>query len=242
MEFASVIGGSENKQQADVESAKKDYLKKAAIAIGLGAAGTVLATLGGKLAIKNGKELGQRAWQFVEKWGLKNGSINDFTGLRAVLFWGVPGYAGWMHASRDKHERKETLVKFAAFVFSFLVPQKLLGKSYANKFKNLLGEGVEATHKNITQKLSGEAQQTALKHWRNKNLLGLASSIVLLGTLPLLLNIYLTKKRMQKTEAPTNSTPPLPAGNLQIKPFEQWGQRPVTGQFQNVIPAKAGTR
>jgi len=249
IEFASVIGGGENNRDAaSVEKAKKDYMRKTLAILGLGAAGTLAAIIGGKAAAAKNLGMGKTISTIVEKAGLKNGSFGDFNGLRAVLFWGVPAYAGWIHASRDGFEVKEQLLKFGAFVFSFLVPQKLMDKFYTGKFETLLGKGVDATYKNITQKLTGEARKTAIKHWTRKNLLGLASSIVLLGTLPAALNIILTKKRMANRQgqpaAPAipadNSRISLPSGNLQPKPFEQWAQRPnatPVGAFASPLPS-----
>ena len=225
--YSEVIGSNAGKKDdaATLQKSLENYSCKAISILGLGLAGTLAATLGAKAAIRRGvsfERLG-KAGRIIAKWGLKDGSFNDFKGLRAVMFWGVPAYAGWIHAARDKYEIKEQILKFAAFAFSFLVPQKLMDRFYAGKFASLQEKGLDVTYENIIHHLSGTAQKDAIRHWAQRNLLGLASAIVLLGTLPTVLNITLTKKRLSREQQPK-----LQPGNspLRRKPFEIWGQRP----------------
>lgn len=243
--FTQVIGAngaSQGNQQADLASALADYKHKTLSILGLGAAGTLLAIGGSKLAIAKG--LGRNLLEALHKSPklagnllLKDGSFSNFSGLKALLFWGVPAYGGWIHAARDPYEKKEQLLKFASFMACFSGPQLLFDRHFKSKFDHLLPQGVNATYKGITQALKKETDTAtrqkltqALKAWQNKSLGGLLTSVVLLGTMPPLMNIVLTKRRLAR-DTSQGATPMLnafasPNGNLQRATFSQWGQRP----------------
>lgn len=255
-QFTQVIGGGQDKQAQDpelVKAALKDYRNKTVAIFGLGAAGAVLsvlaarAGLAGKAGMQNLAKL--PAWLVMDK-----GLFKNINWQQQLLFWGVPAYGGWIHASRDNFERKEQLLKFGAFVGAFFGPGALLNKIYGPRFAAL---GVEKPSlANIVNKLGnvgenaglseilsatkaapqGSPLQKAVRHWRNKNLWGIGSSIVLLGVLPQVLNIYLTKRRMSAGKAPAQQTV-LPRGDLRYKPMQAWGRQgylaasPVQGRM-----------
>jgi hypothetical protein len=147
---------------------------------------------------------------------LKGGEFARFGGWAALLFWGVPAYGGWLHASRDPYEKKEQLLKFGNFVACFFGPSIALQAYFSRKLKGLNlpdvgGEVVSLSYdsiqkaKQLINKSNLESQTAILNQlhhaeslWLKKSALGLVSSIVLLGTMPQLINIHLTKRRLQR--------------------------------------------
>ncbi len=243
VKFTDVIGakGLQKNPQEDVQGAIQGYRNRALAILGLGALGVLAAAGGALLAIRRGSGLGVFKGLFgnetlARNLLLKNGSFGDFGGMKALLFWGVPAYGGWIQASRDPYEKKEQLLKFGNFVACFFGPQLLFDKYFHGKFKNLLPEGVEATYKGITEALKTAAEgpgrarlQEALKFWKVKSLGGLLTSIVLLGVMPPLINIWLTGQRVRRDAARQQqqaATQPLLAQGLRVrKSFAQWGAR-----------------
>lgn len=238
--FTDVIGakGIVRSSERDVQDAVAGYRNKALGILGLGLAGAVAGAGGAMLAIRRGAGLGVLTKLFSNGWLnrnllLKNGSFNDFAGLKALLFWGVPAYGGWIHASRDPYEKKEQLLKFGSFVGSFFGPQLLFDRYFKGKFARLLPDGVEATYKDMTAALAkapGNARlQEALKFWKIKSLGGLATSILLLGVTPPLINIWLTSRRIRRDAAKQAAPVPAPllAGPAltRHKSFTEWGRR-----------------
>lgn len=219
--FTDVIKRQQGPRQAEQQHLKQslDYYKRQIAGIlGLGVTGTLIAGALGFIGIRHtakpGKVLGEKilARFFQEKpasvWKklllIEEGRFANFAGFPALLFWGVPAYGGWIHASRDTYEKKEQVLKFANFVACFFGPSLLLNKFYEKKFTPLLG-AEKATFANIQklgeQTLAEQAiKQKALKLWAGKNGLGLLSSVLLLGTMPQLINIHLTKKRLQRAQ------------------------------------------
>lgn len=145
--------------------------------------------------------LSQRLRNLPKHLLIENGSFDKFGGWPALLFWGVPAYGGWIHASRDPYEKKEQLLKFANFTLSFFGPALILNRFFKKqsqqKFPELKNEFTNAAIRK-TYTRNPEKMNRALKLWATKNGLSLVSSIIFLGTLPQLLNIYLTKRRIEK--------------------------------------------
>jgi hypothetical protein len=219
--------------------------------LGLGAIATVLCAGGGLLAAKRMLPLGILKRLFTHEGLqknllLKDGSfINGFSGLKAVLFWGVPAYAGWYQASRDPYEKKEQRLKFVSFVAGFSGPGLLLGRYFKKTFEQLLPPGVEPTYRSITEALSRQSHpalkaplEQALSAWKKKNLWTLLSSIGLLSATQLL-NFHLTGKRLARArQAGARSVPP--AGNLHRKTIANWGLRPalpIASPWQGASPS-----
>lgn len=234
-EFTEVIGAKKTAQnQANLHKALSDYKRKIAAILGLGLAGAAMFTGLGKLAVARKWGMGVLKTLFdkprlAANLLLKNGSFNSFSGTQAVLFWGVPAYGGWIQASRDPYEKKEQVLKFLNFVTCFSLPQVLANSYFGKKLEGLLPAGVEHTYKDITTRLSGETKDRALKLWGRKNLTGLLASIVLLGVMPPLMNIFLTKRRLDRAGNLQAAAPPAlsagPSGGLAHKSFAQWGVR-----------------
>ncbi len=131
---------------------------------------------------------------------LRDGRFANFSGTPALLFWGLPAYGGWIHASRDQYEKKEQWLKFGNFVACFFGPPIVMARIFAGKMKALLPEGGQSIPLTVAEidKIADAGRRTALTRvWQQKNIASLTTSILLLGTLPQMLNIYLTRKRLQ---------------------------------------------
>jgi hypothetical protein len=212
-------------------------------------AGSALFVGGCKLAISRALQpqwldnLFKKDW-FAKKLLLESGSFRNFSALSALLFWGIPAYAGWYHASRDPFEKKEQPLKFLAFLGSFFGPELVSRFVYDRKLKQLAigpvnGKAVELKHQSVREALDFvkanpqlkeplEAKlNQAMKLWGRNKVGGLLTSIALLGSSQLF-NIKLTKGRLARAAAKSQALA-LPAGNLQRKSFSQWGQRSANG-------------
>jgi len=231
LKFTEVIGADkfkrgENKQA--VQTAMDDYAQRAwkLLAIGGGIAGAVL--LGTRLAIVKKAGLGILNTLFKNKrlnghLLLKDGSFTDFAGTKAVLFWGIPSFGGWIQASRDGFEKKEQALRLGAFIVSYTGPQYLARRYFESKFKPLLPAGVESTYKSISEALAREASpilqqnlKKAMGTWKKRTLWGLLASFAMQSTLPQLINIMLTKQRVTRSKAIAHAqrTAATPRGNL----------------------------
>lgn len=202
-------------RQAVLKDALSYYQGQAQAILGLGALGTVASAGFARLAAQ--KEIWAKPLEklFQHQWMdsllLKGGKFAGFGGTPALLFWGLPAYGGWIHASRDPYETKEQWLKFINFVACFFGPPVVIDKLFKGKFNSRfpqlkdVGFGYEA----ITKTLDAhpEKKATALKLWAGKNALSLFSSIALLGTLPQLINWYLTQERMRRDQARQGQTP-----------------------------------
>ena len=230
-------------QKAAVDASLKDSKKKALTILGAGAAGILLPMGLGRIAAEKG--LAEKGLNNLFEYDLKKlkipllkdkvkntlllaeGKFEKLGGLPSMMFWGIPAYIGWYHASRDPYEKKEVFVRCANFVACFSLPPALAKKAFESKLAK------EFKAQNLGDKISFTAIQDAVKNGMapekvarakklliSQNLLGMGSSIVLLGVTPQLLNIYLTKRRLAKevevkAAAPENqSSVPAPS----IKP------------------------
>jgi hypothetical protein len=163
-----------------------------------------------------------------EKFLLKEGQFSRFAGLPALLFWGIPAYGGWIHASRDPYEKKEQLLKFGNFVACFFGPSLLVGhwlqKPFAQKFP-----GVAMSYESIQKAFADNPVQReeALRLWGRKNLLGLLSAILFLGTMPQFLSMYLTHRRLRRARALEQNklSTQHTHSPIQRKAWSEWGQR-----------------
>lgn len=190
---------------AELHQNMADYRRKALTILGLGGAGIATGLL---LGLKKSPQLpgwlntlyhGKGRFSGL---GLKDGSFTDFTGLKAVLFWGVPGYAGWMHASRGDVELKEWMLKFGVFVTGFWAIPKLIGKLFNRKlaehFKPLADElKNEFTYKNLKtlKEVAPEAAQKAQKWLNIREVSKLGISILVLGAGVQMINVLLREGR-----------------------------------------------
>jgi hypothetical protein len=209
--FTQVIGARQSNQfpNPDLQKPLAEYKRKALTILGLGLVGSAFALGGARLAVakKWGRQTVNRWFRNKQGWVhnlvLKDGRFANFAGLPALLFWGVPAYGGWIQASRDNYERKEQLLKFFNFTACFFGPALALQKYYKKKLQTVAGPKAELSYQYINQHLGGTIREQALKIWAAKGGFSLLSSIVLLGTMPQLINIYLTKRRLARAQEQT---------------------------------------
>jgi hypothetical protein len=247
-------------QKAAVAASLKDSQKKALTILGGGAAGIILpAALGYMGASRKLAEEGLEnlfKWKvpllrgnFKDKLLLGKGEFDKLGLLTSILFWGIPAYIGWYHASRDPYEKKEVFVRCADFVACFSLPPILARKAFAGKFKQFKALGGKVSFEAIKNaKMPPEMAQKAKKLLIGQNALGMGSSIVLLGVTPQLLNIILTKRRMAKEAAqkgaspvahPETLTPPVAAplsdtGRASVVPAPSVPGQTLAGSVGNV--------
>jgi hypothetical protein len=173
--------------------------------LGLGLAGATAAVAGtlllGRRPNVNWGKTGEWLYQ---KLALKDGSFSNFDGMKALVFWGWTAYGGWIHASRNHHERREQVIKAINFTVGFQV----------------IPEIVKAVSK-------GNPRQTFVA--------STVASILALGLSPALLNIWLTKSRIQ-AEAEEKRLAQESVIKLN-QPFEQWLARVSHRVLMQPIPA-----
>ncbi len=215
-------------QKAALGEALDYYRNKALGIIGLGGAATLASAGLAKMAASAKRPVGQKFldWLFVtsgkgnaqktlaNRLLLKGGEFAGFGGLPALLFWGIPAYGGWLHASRDPYEKKEQWLKFGNFVACFFLPPVVMDKIFKSRFEKHFPQlkTVGYNYHAITSTLKHQKpeMEKALQLWARKNLWSLLSSIVLLGTMPQLINIHLTRKRLIRDQA-ASAPKPQPA-------------------------------
>jgi hypothetical protein len=242
VDYTDVIGASSVSQPRSPEVQQRllsykltEYKNTILKILGLGALGAAAGVGGSLAAMRAGLKPGAIVQWIGRNLGLAKGAFSDFAGWKALLFWGVPAYGGWIHASRDPYEKKEQVLKFINFVACFIGPQMLMKKLFKAQFAKILPAGVSATFSDISKHLTGPALAKATRLKIFQEVAGLGSSILLLGVSPAVLNIFLTNRRLAHDEAllaarqqqftgrlsAENEAP----GSLQRKSFEQF----VTG-------------
>lgn len=209
------------------------------------------------------KGLTQKAAQWFGKhFTFQNGDFRRMSTATGLWFWGLPAYAGWMHAARDKSERVEVLIKtinfFAMFYFLDVGIQKLLGtsKTYnkeliqqlqamANKAAHTASKGEKSTGKisftkanltNAMDKLGYNAtkQKKYLKVWGVHKGAGYLASVVALFASNYLANSISIWATGRRVKREQAA-----AGQQRIDLFSQNGwQSPVLNQAQ-VLPTLA---
>ncbi|MDH4378852.1 MAG: hypothetical protein QE263_02985 [Vampirovibrionales bacterium] len=65
------------------------------------------------------KMMDKKEWFTGASWLFKDGKFSNLNGAHAFWFWGIPAYAGWFHASREKNERTEIVFKAINFFVMF---------------------------------------------------------------------------------------------------------------------------
>jgi hypothetical protein len=213
--YSQVIqtGGSNSpktpEQEAAVKASLNDSKRHALTILGSGGVGIALSAVLGKWAASRkdfGKNFLDKLYQkpFTEKLLLgASGKFSKMGPWPTMLFWGIPAYIGWYHASRDPYEKKEVYVRLANFMACFSLPPYLAKKAFENKIINQFPE----LKKNISfNAIKDLYKHNPAKRWAaqkmllTQNGLGMVSSIVLLGVTPQLLNIYLTQQRLKQVK------------------------------------------
>ncbi len=180
-----------------------EYRNQAAKILGLGAAtgATLGALVWGVLrnpAVRQQIPAKTKAW-LKENLALKNGDFKNFNTWHAFLFWGIPAYGGWIHAARDNYERKEQILKGAAFFISFFGPAILMKQHFRRQLgRFFVADKVKAgiRFKDVNKPKLEEAKSL----WFKKHLYPMLTSVALLGTSAPLMNIYLTKQRVERDQ------------------------------------------
>lgn len=137
-----------------------------------------------------------------------------FDDLHAVLFWGTPAYLAWIAAAREALERKEQILKtmsfYAVYAFADKVVYRLFNKRsefFSKYLPQLYQRGKNKAQFSYLayQRLIKNPQGSSLqKHWarfavahENKRLMsGFGMTLVLMASLPILINMALTEKRL----------------------------------------------
>ncbi len=244
--YAQVIGSGNLSRPKDPEAFEKrkaGYLKTAFSTLGIGLGVAVSSVIGSRLAIRrgialtSGGKLGEAlkspgklgAWA-LDKIRLAGGKFREFGDVHAALFWGLPAYGGWIHASRDKYERKEQVLKAANFFVWFFALPFAIRRAFVSKFPQQVRKVMQDQGKSrITRELieasglKGAAKDNAVKLWVRQSVTSLVSSLVLLGVSPTVLNIWLTKQRLARQQGQPEaqfSGAAIPSGQLRHKSFE----------------------
>jgi hypothetical protein len=78
----------------------------------------------------------QKPWRwFYDRFELKGKNASQIaSGAATVLFWGLPAYAGWLHAHRSDNEFKERLLQAGVGLFGFSFVTMLTDKLWNSAF------------------------------------------------------------------------------------------------------------
>ncbi len=151
-------------------------------------------------------------------------SATEFQDRQAIFYWGIPAYLGWMAASRDKFEVKEQLLKMINFIAVYVLPEKIVNSAFHSKTVSFARsplyaqlytktpKGLKFSYDRWAQlrsKIPTQLAQKVIKFENAKLISGFGLSVLLMAVLPALLNIYLTKHRIQKEAVTANHFTPL---------------------------------
>lgn len=186
--YAQMIG--EKKEDSKTKTNEKAVSQKYQNAIlrnlsvgGLG----VLASMGIGLSLaKKNVEMPRLLKLFNQHLGMEDGNLIGMGGVKAFLFWSIPSYAGYFLGSRDPYEVQELAIKYAAFLIGFFGMPKLVEPFLEKQFT-----------KESKWIGSPENQRYLAKAF---------TSILALGVLPPLLNIYLTHQRIEHENKQKNQS------------------------------------
>jgi len=178
-------------------------------------------------AIRKGLAINKPAAFLLKHLGLGGGSFKNYPRWAEFFFIAVASYVGWIHATRDKFELKEQLLQFGSFLFGWFVPPLLFERYFKGRLRSLLknealfkkvmgtnAQGQLNSKLNISNIRKFLAKSPALKQAEALAVYefaaGMGVSVVLLATLPQLLNFKLTKKRVARSHLPNLPQPQIP--------------------------------
>lgn len=239
--FSDVISknnaGSAVTDDKIVSEKQKETLSKIEKILGISGALALAGIFGSKSAAAKNLKMGNIMEGIFKRFAFdKDKGFLGMGDWPTFVFWGVASYAGALMGARDKFEFKEMILKFFAFNFGFFVPKKVFKKVFEPRLRKTLGENLykqvadagEGTIKkaNIDKLVANEAtKKAASKLWLTRNILGLGTSIFLLGALPQVLNIFLTKKRLASGGTnPSGAQPVHQLKQVQNTHFQQFLQ------------------
>ncbi len=183
----------------------------------LAAAGVLWARFGlfkPKQAFTLAKPFNNPAFQKILKAICLTGKkATEFDDLRAVFYWGIPAYISWMLASRDKFEVKEQFLKMINFIAVYVLTDKVVSKFFDRKTAqhaktvpgvyDKVGSSLKFSYAKAAtlSKTMGSKVQKVIRFENLKLLTGLGMTVSLMAVLPALLNIYLTRQRLERAQA-----------------------------------------
>ncbi len=220
--------------------------------LGLGLLGWTAARGLGPLRLfqPNGKKLipfFNNEWgkKIIKAFSLTGKNATEFGDMRAVFFWGIPAYLGWMAASRDEFEVKEQFLKMVNFIAVYVLTDKVVNRFF-NKEGHLLMRknpklypearfSYAMYHK--LRRSAGPALRRqldrALKFENTRLFTGLGMTIALMAALPALLNIYLTQKRIERKQQQQAHATLQDLKALHINPFKPSPYAPLMANMAN---------
>lgn len=225
-DFTQIVG--ERKRSDDEASVAKanaegrHYLKVFGAVLGVGAAITA-ASLGlTHLLIKRGAGFGKVANGALKYLGLDNGKFNNLKDIPAFVFWAIPTYAGFITASRDHFEGKEIALRFGAFTAAFFVLPKAVEKGLQFAFKGRPVLGIPPNNMAYMGKF--------------------ISSIVFCSAIPALVNIYLTRKRVQAADSALTNKIPVESHPQPVPSLPDSNALPLTSEPAPQAPVQTWTQ
>lgn len=173
------------------------------IGIGLGLASMLAFSLKAKTI---GAQPLSKTMKFLYKqFALQGASANQIpSDLATYLFWGFPAYAGWVHAARGSHERREQFIKGlnSSIWFSLLTPM-LRRTIFLPQFNKLVTQvGRKAfqsmpSYEVISHSFNGALRKRLMAAKGHQDMMSFGITVLMLAFSPQLLNIYLTNKRLE---------------------------------------------
>jgi hypothetical protein len=158
--FLDVIGlGSLAPPQSkeEFEADERRYIKTAGFVLGGAALLSGLSVARGVVRARKGLAFASKgltksaaSW-FKKHFNFEGGQFSKMSSGTSLYFWGLPAYAGWMHASRDNTERVEVGIKAANFFIMFHFLDKWIQKIYGNG---------KTYNKELIQQLKTQQNQT----------------------------------------------------------------------------------
>jgi hypothetical protein len=169
---------SQRSPEEQAKAQKKKGFEVLATGVGLTMASVLgLGLLAGKARTEPGSMVTHRlenSWKktfstVFNQFDLKGeGAYQIGGGWPTLLFWGLPAYLGWIHASRSSNERRERILQMGNSIFWFF-GMPVLGKRLWNrKFINLANHE-KLWDKEFTKRIKGNASsEKTEENFKNK--------------------------------------------------------------------------
>jgi hypothetical protein len=247
------------RQKDKAQKAIQDYVRKGVnillTGLGIGAAGFLVARGGGTLQLfrPNSSKLIpdlNKPWfaKTLRALCLTGEKATEYGDLRAMFYWGIPTYLAWMAASRDKFEIKEQFLKMVNFVAVYVLTDKVVARffdkkthDYASKLPQVYqkaGGGFkfsyDAMDKLLKRTTKSKLLPEILKFEQTKLLSGFGLTIVLMAALPAMLNIYLTNRRMARSQNETSPSFFQTSSPLALRPLKNPLENMSASGYANV--------
>ena len=206
--FEALLGyKTKNAPVKNCEEEKQFQLYRMLGALGVGVGLGAASMAGFSWMAKNikGKMLSKPLDFLFRQFALKGNSANQIpSDLATYIFWAFPAYAGWVHAARGAHERREQFIKGinSSIWFSLLTPflRKTIFLPQFNKVVLLAGKkafNAMPSYNAIEQLTKGSLQRKLKLLKGRQDMTSFGITICMLAFSPQLLNIYLTRKRLE---------------------------------------------